>query len=82
MRPEPDLRGGPIVSQVPSSPRGLLSRDRGQRWGCSRIAHEKLGWCAHCPGATAACEMAAWRLLALGAPVPSLERVRQWVEGT
>jgi hypothetical protein len=33
--------------------------------GHSRVAHARLGFCAQCPGRTAADEVAAWRTWAL-----------------
>jgi hypothetical protein len=33
--------------------------------GHSRVAHGRLGFCSHCPGKTAADEVAAWRTWAL-----------------
>ena len=41
--------------------------------GCSRIAHERLGFCGHCPEARFSHEAAAWRVSALGGPVPDLD---------
>lgn len=35
------------------------------RLGCSRIAHERLGWCGHDPGHATTDEVIGWRRLAL-----------------
>lgn len=38
------------------------------RWGCSLIAHEKLGWCGNCRGVVGNVEAMGWRLWASGQP--------------
>lgn len=38
------------------------------RWGCSLVAHEKLGWCASCRGIVGHVEALGWRLWASGQP--------------
>ncbi len=48
------------------------------RLGCCLIAHEKLGYCWHCPGITGRAEALAWRLWASGHGAPALDTVRAW----
>ena len=46
---------------------GDLRRKHGHdvRLGCSTIAHERLGFCAWCPGSDQGAELMGWQLLAL-----------------
>lgn len=41
---------------------GVHPVQRKTGWGCSIVAHQRLGWCSNCPGATARAEALAWRL--------------------
>lgn len=53
-----------------------------ERWGCSQAAHDKLGWCCHCPGLGVGAEVLAWRLLAATGERATLDMARAWTTVT
>ena len=44
---------------------------RPPQWGCSEVAHERLGFCDGCPTVPSWVELTAWRLLAMTERVES-----------
>lgn len=41
---------------------GVRPVQRKTGWGCSIVAHQKLGWCFSCPDVATGAEALAWRL--------------------